>query len=277
MQTETKTKKIRLGWLPILIGTAIALTAMVALGFLLRQSLTRDQAEAPAIAETTPEPTEIVYTLETYAAEHGYQLSDYPEPLLELYDKNPEARQFVMEYPLYKDESPEIDLHDDYTAGEVPLLFQWDRRWGYRTYNQNFMARTGCGPTCLSMAIIGLTGNVSCNPWALAQYAEEHNFCVPGSGTVWEFIPDCAEYFGVHAQVLGLSESAIRAELDAGHLVIVVVGPGDFTDNGHFLLLTGVENGLIRIHDPYSPRNSELLWTYERLASQIKGLWTLYT
>jgi alpha-D-xyloside xylohydrolase len=93
MQTETKTKKIRLGWMPILIGTAIALAAMVALGFLLRQSLTNRQAEIPAEAVATPEPT--VYTLETYAEAHGYSLSDYPEPLVELYNKNPEARQFV--------------------------------------------------------------------------------------------------------------------------------------------------------------------------------------
>ena len=271
---ETK-KKTRLGWLPILIGTAVALLAMVALGFALRQSLARERSEAPA-AQATPEPTEIVYTLDTYAAAHGYDRSDYPAALLELYDKNPEARQFVMEYPHRRDENEKIDLSEEITPGQVPLLFQWDTRWGYRTYNQNFMACTGCGPTCLSMAVIALTGDTGCDPWTLAQYAQENNFCVPGSGTVWEFIPQGAAHFGVHAQVLGLSESSITSELNAGNLVIVVVGPGDFTDNGHFLLITGTENGLLRIHDPNSPRNSALLWTYERLASQIKGLWTLY-
>lgn len=273
---ETTTKKSRLGWLPILIGTAVALAAMLVLAFLLRQSLAKSAPE-PVIEEITPEPTQIVYTLDTYAAEHGYHLSDYPKALIELYNKNPEARQFVMEYPLYEDEDPEIDLADEIVPGEAPLLLQWDSRWGYRSYNQSFMACTGCGPTCLSMAVIGLTGDPSCDPWTCAQYAEERGYSVPGSGTAWEFIPNGAAHFGVKAEPLGLSESAITAELNAGRLVIVVVGPGDFTDNGHFLLLTGAENGLFRLHDPNSPRNSALLWTYERLANQIRGVWTLYT
>ena len=56
-----------------------------------------------------------------------------------------------------------------------------------------------------------------------------------------------------------------------------IVGPGDFTDTGHFLLVTGVENGMYRVHDPNSPTNTAQLWTYDRLVSQIRGAWLLWS
>ena len=49
--------------------------------------------------------------------------------------------------------------------------------------------------------------------------------------------------------------------------------PGDFTTSGHFIVLTGVENGKIRVNDPNSKVNSEKLWDYDRLESQINNLW----
>ncbi len=255
----------------VMVGVLIALAALLALPALLRAALPAREVEPAESAEP------VVYTLESYAAAHGYRLSDYPEALVELYEKNPDARQFVMEYPAKKDLEPEIDLSGEVTPGEVPALYQWDARWGYRTYNGNFMARSGCGPTALSMAIIGLTGNTDADPWTMAQYAEEHGYNVPDNGTSWAFIPEAGGAFGLKSQVLAAGESSIAQELEQGRLVLCCVGPGDFTDNGHFLLLVGQENGMYRIHDPNSPSNTAQLWTYDRLVSQIRGLWTLWS
>ena len=35
----------------------------------------------------------------------------------------------------------------------------------------------------------------------------------------------------------------MKAELDAGHPIVVNVGPGDFTDTGHFMVITGYDDG----------------------------------
>jgi predicted double-glycine peptidase len=52
------------------------------------------------------------------------------------------------------------------------------------------------------------------------------------------------------------------------------MGPGDFTTQGHFIVLTGVDgDGKILLHDPNSRKNSEKAWEYERLAGQMKNLW----
>ena len=57
--------------------------------------------------------------------------------------------------------------------------------------------------------------------------------------------------------------------------VICVVGPGDFTTSGHFLVLTGYEDGKFRINDPNSYANSQKLWAYEDIKRQIRNIWKL--
>ena len=42
---------------------------------------------------------------------------------------------------------------------------------------------------------------------------------------------------------------------------------------GHFIVLTGVEDGKIIVNDPNSKEKSEKRWEYERLESQIQNLW----
>ena len=96
----------------------------------------------------------------------------YPESLVELMERNPEARQFVMDYPEQADREEPIDISGDVNAGEIPLFLQWDERWGYETYGGDFLAVTGCGPTCLSMVYSGLSGDTRWNPYEVARMAE---------------------------------------------------------------------------------------------------------
>ena len=76
----------------------------------------------------------------------------YPESLIELLEKNPEARDFVLDYPDYKG-LQEIDISGEVEPGEIPLFLQWDERWGYEKYGSDFLAVTGCGPGRRSRAI----------------------------------------------------------------------------------------------------------------------------
>lgn len=84
----------------------------------------------------------------------------YPDSLIQLYEKNEEARQFVLDYKKNGNNEQPIDISSDVTDGKIPLFLQWDERWGYRTYGDNFLAITGCGPTALSMVYVGLTGEI---------------------------------------------------------------------------------------------------------------------
>ena len=55
---------------------------------------------------------------------------------------------------------------------DIPLLLQWDKRWGYAPYGNNNIAISGCAPTCLSMVIVGLTKDTAATPDVVASYAE---------------------------------------------------------------------------------------------------------
>lgn len=210
-----------------------------------------------------------------WARAHGLSPADYPSALTELYRKNPDAREFVLHYPMLKDLNEPIDLSEIVTPGEVPLLMQWDKRWGAKSYNENWMALSGCGPTCMAMAAIYLTGDTALNPWAMALFAEEHGYNVVGSGTSWSFFTDGAAELGLDSTQILNDRQRILDNLEVGNPIVCIMGPGDFTSNGHFVLFVGVEDGKIRIHDPNSLKNSETLWDYETLADQIQGLWVL--
>ena len=218
---------------------------------------------------------EIPVGLRVYARTHGFSPSEYPQALIALYKRNADARTFVQDYPLRRNDTPEINLSAEITPGEVPLLMQWDERWGYREYNENFMGLSGCGPTCLSMVAIYLTGDTTMDPYWMAQYAERGGYNVPGSGTAWSFFSDGARALGIDVTEIGMDESRILDNLAVGNPIVCVVGPGDFTTEGHFIVLTGTRDGLICVNDPNSIRNSEKLWSFAQLQGQVQSLWVM--
>ena len=200
------------------------------------------------------------------------QADQYPADLLELLSNNEETADFVLGYTEKKGQAPAEDI-GEVRSGEIPLLLQWDERWGYAQYGDNMIAINGCGPTVVAMAAAGLTGDNSITPYKVAQYAEEQGYYTGESGTSWELMTQGAVHFGVQGQELGLSESEILSELESGHPVICSMRPGDFTTTGHFIVLTGVEDGKIRVNDPNSRKRSETLWDYDTLEYQINNLW----
>ena len=197
---------------------------------------------------------------------------DYPEELLELLARNPETLEFVRNYPREKDRAP-AETVEEAQAGEIPLLLQWDPRWGYAQYGDGPMALNGCGPTALSMVICGLTGDASATPWAVAQYAQEMGYYVEGVGTSWELMSTGCRHFGVTARELPLSQSVMENALAGGEPILCSVGPGDFTTSGHFIVLAGLEDGAFQVRDPNRRSTSAKLWDYETLAPQIRNLW----
>lgn len=210
-----------------------------------------------------------------YANAHGYSLKDYPQSLIDLLERNPETESFVLQYPEAKDSRPVIDM-TDYTDGDsVPLFLQWDPRWGYIQYGSDVAGITGCGPVCLSMAAVYLTGDSRFSPDAMLQFATEGGYYVPGSGSSWSLISQGGKKLGFDVTELPLDEGRIRKTLEAGVPIITVVGPGDFTTSGHFLVLTGWVDGMIQLHDPNSIQNSQRLWAYNEIKDQIKNLWAI--
>ena len=153
---------------------------------------------------------------------------DYPQSLIDLYERNTEARQFVLDYKTKKDDNAAIDVSADVNAGEIPLFLQWDERWGYRSYGGDFLAVTGCGPTALSMVYVGLTGDTSMNPYEVAKRAEKEGYYVKGSGSEWSMMTGLASELGLSAKELGLDADLIRKKFGRRASDYLYYGTGRF-------------------------------------------------
>ena len=202
--------------------------------------------------------------------------TQYPKQLQELALKNEEALEFVYDYPTEHVKEHIVDLTEEASMDSVPLFVQWDKRWGYEKYSGNFFAASGCGPTTLSMVVVYLTHNRDASPLAVAKYSKEAGYSVDGSGSSWTLISEGCRHYGVKAKTVSLDESRMKAELDAGHPIVINVGPGDFTDTGHFMVITGYDDEGFSINDPNSIEKSGKRWLFKNISSQIRAVWSMY-
>ena len=198
---------------------------------------------------------------------------EYENELRAAVKKNPELKDFVKKYDKYKEKEFEIDLSAEASSGEVPLLMQWDKRWGYNIYAGEPFALSGCGPTCLSMACIKVLGDEKYTPAYIGEYAEKNGYALNKSGSYWSLISEGGVKLGLDVVEIPNVEQRIIDNLNVGNPIICIMGPGDFTESGHFVVMTEYADGKIKINDPYRKSNSEKLWKYDDISSQIQNMW----
>ena len=158
--------------------------------------------------------------------------------------------------------------------GEVPFLYQIDPQWSDEPYAGGNIHENGCGPTCLSMVYISLTGKTDLDPAAMARFSEQNGFTVDGM-TAWALMTDGAAKLGLRSSELSASADVVRAELEAGRPIICSVRPGDFTTTGHFIVLAGLtDDGQVVVRDPNSAGNGDHPWDLERILGQCANLWS---
>lgn len=213
--------------------------------------------------------------VEEYAKENGIDVDEYPQNLVDLLDRNKETRDFVLGYPTDKDKHFRIDMSEYKDCDSVPLFMQWDKRWGYKIYGDDVAALTACGPTCLSMVATYLLQDTKYSPEYMMDFAVDNGYCIKGGGSLWTLISEGGTKFGLDVTEIPLDKDRVIRNLEVGNPIICVMGPGYFTKKGHFIVLTGIEDGKIKVNDPNSYRNSEKLWNFDKFSSQIRNLWVL--
>lgn len=260
---------------PVVPVCIVILVFLLALNALRRQK--KPQPEMPSettASDASSAPTSVTVPPSLPDPETLINDEHYPEALRKMLRSNPGndgVLTFVAAYPgtVYNDD--EIDISADAAENRIPVFYQWDLRWAYAPYSGDWIGRSGCGPTCMSMAAVGLTGNQALNPQYVAQIAHEKGY--DEAGTSWSFFWKEAGTFGLEAEELPLWDATMREHLSLGEVIICIVGPGDFTNSGHFILLTACQDGAYTVHDPFSRENTGKTWTYDTLSSQIRGLW----
>ncbi len=236
-----------------------------------------DYVEQP-LKRTPEEAVEKIKELSQFfpALYHVYTNADkYPVEILLSTAGNPEMTDFAYGY-LHSDGSVTGGFTEEEKPENHPLFLQWDIRWGYMPYGtRGVVGSSGCGPACLSMAVYYLTGNPECTPDAIAQYSLDEGHYIEGVGTAWKLLTDYPAEYGLTVTQPPLDEEVFKQHLDQGRYLICSVRPGDFTSEGHFILIYGYDENGFKINDPKCVYRSRLNWTYSQIKDDIKHIWSV--
>ena len=200
----------------------------------------------------------------------------YPREMLESLANNPEMADFVVNY-LEKKGTFGGGLNDYEKSQEYPLFLQWDPRWGYISYgDDSVIGLAGCGPASLSMALYYLTGDETITPDQVAAYSMKNGYWASGKGTAWALLGDYSAIYDICAEELPMDENIMKRELDQGHILILSMRKGDFTLEGHFIVIYGYGEDGFRVNDPNCVARSRKSWSIEELQGQVNNIWSLY-
>jgi len=238
------------------------------------QPSTGTSTEAPP-ETTVPKDTSPEWIWDAYLQAHDLTEADYTEGMMEAYNHFPEVRDFILAIPLEKGRAAKDDISGEDRSDGVPLFLQWDQRWGYTEYGNGVCGLSGCGPTSLSMVAYYLTGESKYTPVYMMEFATENGYVGPSGGTNWTLFQEGPEKLGLKSREIPLHEGTMAKYLREGTPIVINVGPGDFTLNGHYMVLVGYEDGMFQLNDPFSLEKSQKLWSYEQIEGQIENLWAI--
>ena len=225
-------------------------------------------AQLESLAAEEPELAERL----NFISDH---LDIYTEEAVKTALQGEEKLDFALLMPFRGEDAGGVNAVISVEEGEIPYLIQYDARWAFHAYGSSVMGITACGPTCLSMAAIGLTGDTSLTPARVADYAESSGHYVAGAGTAWSLFTEGAAAFGLTGTQISTDEADMKQRLEDGEILVASMLPGDFTTSGHFILI--VDHGLFgfNVYDPNSVELSCRTWRFDKLAPQIAQLWSL--
>lgn len=218
------------------------------------------------LAELSEEFPEFAYVVENESL--------YSDGMLGTIANNPEMADYAYRYPT-AEQVVTGGLTEEELAQESPLFLQWDIRWGFHPYGMSVMGESGCGPTCLSMAVFYLTRNAEVTPDAVADYSMENRYYTKDIGTSWALMNDYPAEHGLHSYSIYRNQKEMKARLDDGDILILSVGPGHFTSGGHFIVIYDYDEEGFKVNDPRCIYRSRQSYPYKDIRKEIKNIWTV--
>lgn len=163
---------------------------------------------------------------------------------------------------------------------------QTDPRWAKNDYSAkgdgSTIGTAGCGPTSAAM-VIASWKDANVTPAHTAAWAKANGYKAPNQGTYYSYFAPQLEKFGIQCKQLNYINLRKMAVYDAaayhekalqsvqrGDLVIACMGPGHWTNSGHFILWWKVTGTMVHINDPASSREDKELAPLERLQREVK-------
>ena len=265
----------------ILYEIAIMVALVVLLVVMIRNTWASydlpEPTEPESPAASTPAPSDASDApagMENFLSANNLTKADYPAWLLRELDMEAENAQFILSYPLRYGVVHQVDMTGTET-GKVPMLIQWDDRWGYNDYAGEILGISGAGPTCMSMVAFYLTGDMNATPAFFAAYAANNGYALERGGTDPSLFTEGAVQYGLKVTEVPNVKGAVEQYLKAGIPVVVQVGKGAFTETGSYIVLYGLDGENILLRDPASIKNSEKSHTWASVAECGIAYWAI--
>lgn len=163
----------------------------------------------------------------------------------------------------------------DTTMGPMLYYSQDDSEWAdYLWGGTDPLSEYGCGPTTVAMIANSFSGNADkITPVMAAEWGIENGDFAQGSGSYNALIPDGIAHFGgltVESMQNDMSADAITNALKDGSIMVALVGPGYFTQDGHFIVICSLhEDGSIGVADCKSMQRTQNSYSADFLAAQL--------
>ena len=187
---------------------------------------------------------------------------------------NPNVIHFLYEYGNGASSPDHFSYTEEEKSADIPLLMQWDWRWGFFQYGGGPAGLTACAPTCMAMIGFGLTGDESITPRSIADYSIRSGFWVDGQGTSWALVTNAFPNHPISCSSLSVDQGSINWALEQGYPVLINVGVGRFSAVGHFMVLAGLtKDGTYILNDPNNLENCSIAWTWSDLAPEVTAAW----
>ncbi len=126
-----------------------------------------------------------------------------------------------------------LDVKPIYQADYPTPLFQ------YKGQDKS-VSTSGCGAVCVSMALSLLLPEAEQTPETLLLWAYEEGL-YKGNGLSHKTMGLMLEAHGLEGKWLGKKTKTLRVALKAGKPIIAYMGPGTFTNSGHYILISGID------------------------------------
>lgn len=186
--------------------------------------------------------------------------------------------------PAISNEFPLVDpaVSELVTEGEQQILIgnglhtiyynQTDPRWADKPYGTDSIAGYACGPTAMAMVISTLTDQLI-DPPTMSQWAYENGYWASQSGTYHSFIQGASKAFGLEcSSFTQRTGEALQNALLSGDLLVALMGPGHFTQGGHFIVLRGITlEGQVLVADPNSVERSLTAWDPQIIFDELSS------
>lgn len=156
--------------------------------------------------------------------------------------------------------------HKEY-VGSYVYFNQADEAWNHSGLS---IHSAGCGPSAIAVCITNLTSKWV-TPVDVASWGSQNGY-YSSAGSVHEGIPAMVEHFGLQCEGAGTDYEKIKAALKNGNFVIGLMGPGYFTNGGHFITLVEIDqDDKVTVADVGSRRRSQFKYALKDVIGESKA------